>query len=606
MIVPFLANRIKFITIPIVVGEIIAGMVIGKSGYNVVQPNTTLSFLSEFGFAILMFLSGLEVNFNTLSSPIGKNKKPDLLEKPLPLAILYLLLTIALALLIGFGLSSFGLTKNPILMALILSTTSLGIVVPMLKERGLTNTTYGQSTLVAALVSDFVTLLLLSVVIAAVSQGLSADLLLFMVLLAMFFLAINVSRWLNNIPGLGKIIKELSHATSQIRVRGAIALMVLCVVLADTLRVEIILGAFLAGVIVSFSSQGRESPLHGKLDAIGYGFFIPIFFINVGAEFDLSSLLVSPGAFLLIPFLLVSAYLVKLLPAVIYRKLFSWRETLAMGMLLSSRLSLIIAASAISLKLGLISTGTNSAVILVAVLTCTFSPLLFSRILPPTKLKTRKDIIIVGTDQFAELIGQRLREDGEKIIFVGKNQEQIRLFQLNNFHSIPGNPAEETVLKAAGIENARALIALTPDQDLILEVCRLAKNNFQVPIIIARSDDPQTIQRLQEVGVQIVQPALASAIAIEGALQFPAAFAMLSDKKDNVDLADVILNNFAYEGISLRRTRLPGDALVIGIQRQGEMVVPHGDTILQKGDTLILIGSPESLRESRELLDGNR
>lgn len=604
---PFLANRIKFVTIPIVVGEILAGIIIGRSGFNLVEATPTLDFLSKFGFALLMFLSGLEVNFEILLLSDRVGEKIPVLKRPTTLAALYFLATIALAMVFAFALDKFKLTSNPILLGLILSTTSLGIVVPILKERQLTDTAYGQSILVAALISDFVTLLLLSTAIVAISQGFSPDLLLFIVLLVVFFLAIGISRWLKRIPGLDRVMTELSHATAQIRVRGSLALMVMCVVLADTLGVEIILGAFLAGAIVSFaSSKGHESALHGKLDAIGYGFFIPIFFISVGAEFDLGSLLGSPTALLLVPVLIVAAYLVKLVPAVLYRRLFSWREVFALGTLMSSRLSLIIAASAISLKLDLITSATNSSIILVAIITCTASPLLFSRILPAALSKQREDIIILGTDQFAVLIGQRLAESGESIKFIGQSQERLKAFAENGKTSVLGNPMDERILENAGLGNARALIALSNSPEIILEVCRLAIGTFGVPIVIARSDNTQTIQQLQELKVNVIQPTIAEALAIEGVLQFPAAFAMLTDKKDNVDLADVLLNNPRYNNLSLRKVRLPGDALVIGIQRQGEMVVPHGDTILKRDDILVLIGSPESLRDSQKLLNGKR
>ena len=605
LIVPFVANRIKIVTIPIVVGEILAGIVIGRSGFNLVEATPTLNFLSEFGFALLMFLSGLEVNFEMLRSSGGEAEKIPILQRPTTLAVLYFLSTVVLAMICAFALNQFSAASNPILLGLILSTTSLGIVVPMLKERDLTDTAYGQSVLVAALVSDFVTLLLLSTAIVAISQGFSPDLLLFVVLLATFFVAVAISRWLNRIPGLERVISELSHATAQIKVRGSLALMVMCVVLADALGVEIILGAFLAGAIVSFASgKGHESSLHEKLDAIGYGFFIPIFFINVGAGFDLGSLLSSPSALLLVPVLIAAAYLVKLIPAVLYRRLFSWREVFALGTLMSSRLSLIIAASAISLKLGLISTATNSSIILVAIITCTVSPLLFSRILPAAAAIIKENIVILGTDQFAILVGQRLTEGGGNITFVGENQEESEVVEDEKFANATGDPTDESVLEKAGLMNARALIALSNSPETLVAVCRLAVEKFQVPIIIARSDDPQTIRQLQEMKINVVQPTIAAVLAIEGALQFPAAFAMLTDKKDNVDVADVYLRNRRYHELSLRKTRLPGDALVIGIQRQGEMVVPHGDTTLKRGDVLVLIGSPESLRESNKLLSG--
>ena len=605
VVVPFLASRIQKIRFPLIVGEILAGIIIGKSGFNLVESTPTLDFLAEFGFTFLMFISGLEVNFDALFSDSFAKDKTARWQSPLSLATLCFTLTLLMAILIGFGLEATGLTGNPILMGLILSTTSLGIVVPILKERDLTRTTYGQTLLVSALVSDFITLLLLSLAIAVISKGLTLDLLLFMVLLVAFIIATRISKWINHIPFLPRIIEELSHATSQIRVRGAFALMAIWVVLSETLGVEVILGAFLAGAIMRAGRHGQQSSLGEKLDAIGYGFFIPIFFITVGAQFDLGALLVSKKNLLLAPILIVAAYAVKAIPTLLYKSRYSWKETLAAGALLSSRLSLIIAASAIALKMGLISTAANSNIILVAIITCTFSPLLFSRILPQPPSKNREGIVILGTEQLAVLIGQRLRQSGERITYIGHDQKELKRLGEESFLIVTGDPADEEVLESAGLQTARALIAISNTPESVFAACRLARERFDVPDIIARVDDGEMAAKLQALDVKVVQPTLATAVAIEGALLFPSGFAMLADKDDDVDMADVKLSNPQMINLPLRRVRLPGNALVLGIRRQGEMVVPHGDTVLKRRDTLILVGSPDSLLEARRCLDGD-
>jgi Kef-type K+ transport system membrane component KefB/Trk K+ transport system NAD-binding subunit len=603
VVVPIVTSRIRAFKFPIVVGEILAGIVIGKTGLNLVQSGPTLNFLSQFGFAFLMFLSGLEINTQMLFPPSVKKGNRNRAAHPVFLSVTSFAAAVAMAVVIGFGLTWVGLSRNPVLMGLILSTTSLGIVVPILKERNLTPTLYGQVILLSALVSDFVTILLLSLTIGLISRGLSLDLLLFMALLAAFVAAARVSRWVSRIPLLTRLADELSHATAQIQVRGAFALMVVWVVLAQSLGTEIILGAFLAGAIMSAGGRGHESTLREKLDAIGYGFFVPVFFITVGADFDMRALLVSRSDILLVPILTISAYVVKVVPALLFRRLFSWRETLAAGVLLSSRLSMIIAAAAIALKLALITPATNSAIILIAVLTCTLSPLLFSRILPPAVGRERKGVIILGTDQLAVLLGQRLRHSGEPVTFIGRDQQRLGDLHQSGFAAVFGSPEDEQVLVRAGMANARALIAVSHSPDLVLAVCRLGQDHYRIPIVIARADDPQSAQQLQALNVRVVQPPLAVALALEGALYFPAAFAMLMDQEDDVEIVDVPLRNRELDGRLLRRVRLPGDALVLGIQRNGEFVVPHGDTVLRSGDTLVLVGRPEALREARGWLD---
>jgi Kef-type K+ transport system membrane component KefB/Trk K+ transport system NAD-binding subunit len=602
VVVPLFASRIRIVRLPIVVGEILAGIAIGRSGLNLVEPSPTLNFLAEFGFTFLMFLSGLEVSFQTLftASEVGDGRPRW--KRPIPLALLSFGLTILLAMLAGLGLTSSGLTSNPILMGLILSTTSLGIVMPILKERQLMSSGFGQTLLITSLISDFSTLLLLSIAIAIISRGLSLDIILFLALLGAFMTAARISRWVSSNKIIARISGELAHATAQIHVRGAFALMVIWAVLAEALGVEVILGAFLAGAILSVGGQGQESTLREKLDAIGYGFFIPIFFIMAGTRFDLQALLLSPRSLILVTILVIAAYLIKLIPSFLFRSLFSWRETIAAGVLLSSRLSLIIAASAIALDLGIISTSTNSAVLLVAMVTCTFSPILFNRILAPTLEAKRRRVVILGTGQLAVLLGQRLRQSEEEVIFIGPDQAQLARLSEQGFDVCRGDPTDQHVLEQAGLPTARALLAVTKRPEIMSEVCRMAIGQFGVPSVIARADDSAGAQSLEQMGVRVVQPAMAVIMALEGALHFPTAFNLLVDRGEDLDLADVRLLNRSIAGRALRDVRLPGDALVLGVHRDGGMLVPHGDTVLKYGDVLMLVGSPDCIHSSRMTL----
>jgi Kef-type K+ transport system membrane component KefB/Trk K+ transport system NAD-binding subunit len=602
VLVPILATRLQRVRIPIVVGEILAGILIGKSGFNLVDPSPILTFLAQFGFTFLMFLSGLEIRMQnpTGLSRNGIGTRPYL--RPLPLSLSYFLLTLLSAGLVGSVMAAFNLARNTVLLGLILSTTSLGIVVPTLKERGLTGSVFGQTVLLSALISDFVTLLLLSLFISFF-KGSRGELLLFLVLLVSFFLMAMIGRKMARIPSLTKFLEELSHATAQIRVRGAFALLVIWVAAAEALGIEVILGAFLAGAILSVSSEGPESPLHGKLDAIGYGFFVPIFFIMVGVEFDLRALFASRSEIFLVPILIIAAYFVKLIPALIFRSVFSWRETFAAGSLLASRLSLIVAASAIALELNIISAATNSAIILMAVVTCTLSPILFSRILPPRPREKREGVMIAGTDQLAVLLGQWLEKAGEEVTFLGLDRDQVehlRKIGLNAIHADPGNPQ---ALEAAGLGKARALITMIHEPEAVLSACRAARQQFEVPEVIARADDPQLARQLHVLQVRAVQSGMAIALAMAGALRFPTAFSMLMDTADGVDVLDLHLSNETLVGRSLRHIKLPGDVLVLAIRRAGEVIVPHGNTVLHKEDTLAMIGNPDSLMEARNLIE---
>jgi CPA2 family monovalent cation:H+ antiporter-2 len=146
------------------------------------------------------------------------------------------------------------------------------------------------------------------------------------------------------------------------------------------------------------------------------------------------------------------------------------------------------------------------------------------------------------------------------------------------------------------------LVAVSTRDGVNLTASRLAKERFGVPNLIALGGDPDLAAQMSNQGLRVVQPQLATALALEGALHFPAAFDMLASHTDNVDVREAMLDNPRLNGLPMRRVHLPGDALVIGLRRKGDVLVPHGNTRLQRGDILMLVGHPDALREAKVLL----
>lgn len=603
--VPLLASRLRRLRLPIVVGEIMAGMIVGKSGLDLIETSPALDFLTIFGFTYLMFLSGLEVDFKVISGGANGRRTGFSLGNPIILGAAVFGLTIGIAFVAAQGLLQLNLIREPFVIALILSTTSLGIVVPVLKERGLMNTRFGQTLLMSALVADFGTLVLITVNVAILSRGLTLDVLLVFLLLVAFAAAVRVGKWIASIPGLPRLLDELSHATAQIRVRGAFALMVGFIVLSEWLGSEVILGAFLAGAVISLLSDREGSQLHLKMDAIGFGFFVPIFFIMVGVQFNLPALLTSTRALLLVPLLLGIAYVIKFVAALLYRVNFPWRDTLAAGGLLSARLSLIIAAAAIALDLGIIDDSVNAAIILVAIVTSTVSPLIFNRIFSVEQAVTRKGTILVGLGEASVLLAERLRRLGEPVTLVGPDSQWVRRLKERNLNVVGGDPTVPEVLAEAGAASASALVALAGHDAINLATCNLARQEFGVPNLIAQASNPELGSQLASQGVRVVQPQLATVLVLEGALHFPAAFDMLTNHDDGVEVREVELNNPRLNGRPLRLVRLPGDALVLGLRRDGEVLVPHGNTKLRQGDLLMLVGHWDSLEQALARLNNS-
>ncbi|MGD9093011.1 MAG: cation:proton antiporter, partial [Anaerolineales bacterium] len=603
-VIPVLAKRLERFGVPIVVYEIIAGMIVGRSGLNLIEPSHILTFLAEFGFAFLMFLSGLELDLRLLQptrpNPGGERRW----TQPLPLGFLIFLGTLLLAFSATTLFAPPGVSSNPLILGLILSTTSLGVVVPVLKERELTAKRFGQYLLLSSSIADFATLLLLTTVIAVLSRGLTLDLLLIPTLLLIFILVARVSRRASSDSRLQGALNSLSSATSQIRVRGALALMVAWVVLAEAFGVEVILGAFLAGAIAGLISGREDQDSREKLDAIGYGFFIPIFFIMVGVTFNLGAVLESTEGLLLLLWLIVVAFAVKILPALLLKFRFNWRQTLGGGMLLSSRLSLIIAASAIALSMGLISEVVNSDIILLAIITVTVAPFLFNRIYPRREEPFRSGIIVVGQDQLAEYIVERLGQGGEVVTAICPDQSRVNKFQDLGVKIIDDCEGYDEALERAGAAQTRALLDLTPDSEDTLQICELGKRKYGIPLVVSRIADVELIPELKKIDIKVVQPELATAMALEGAIRYPTAFEVLVHQAEDIDVTEVTVTNSRCIGSRLGELRLPGDVLILSILRDGTVMVPNAETVLRSRDRLGLIGSPVCVEEAVAVLKG--
>ncbi len=369
--IPILSDRIG---VPAVVGEIICGVIIGRSVLGLFTGEEEgIAFLSSFGFIFLMFLVGLEIDFSQVEVHGAKLFVFGSFTFLLTLAI-----SIFLTRQLGYGFY----------MALVLSTSSVGLIVPTLREQGLLKSEFGQTIIISAFVADFTTMLLLTVHTLYYEEGMTWGMVLIALVFVLFFAVYYVGKhaiW-HYPERLSKWFK--SDHPSEIGVRASFALLLVFVVLSDIVGVEAILGAFLAGVILSILFRGG-TVLEQKLYGIGYGFLIPIFFINVGMQFDLWTL--AGGGFYLVPLLLLIAFVVKIVPSLLFLIKYSLKESIAAGVLLSSRLSLIIAVAAVGMELGVIDTAMGSAIILLAIITSICCPTIFRRMHQHQRGKEKKE-----------------------------------------------------------------------------------------------------------------------------------------------------------------------------------------------------------------------
>lgn len=604
--VPLAISRFRRWAVPIVVGEILVGVLVGRSGLGLVaHGDSMLNLLSEFGFVFLMFLAGMEIDFSNINLSNRGNSKQQKVVGPITLSIMVFLLTLTLSAGIGFMMHRLGLVQDTWMMALILSTTSLGIVMPVLKENGMTGSRYGQALLLSALVADFATMLLITVEVAALSGGLTLDILLISVLFVVFFLIYRLGILsFNRLGLLRRTLEELSHTTARIKIRGAFALMLLFVALSEALGVEVILGAFLAGAMLSLLSTHEDLDAMHQLEAVGFGFFIPIFFIMVGVDFNLWALFGSSQALVLLPLLLVSAATVKMVPFLLYRLNFSWRQTLAAGVISSSRLSLIIAASAIGLRLGIISESVNAAVILVAIISVTVAPLLFQRMMPRQVVTDRPPVVVFGAGQVGLMVSQQLRGHHERVVLV--DEDASRLIRAQNqvgdgFRSMHSLVAEENPALAEILDQAQTVVVTYSDIALCQAICQSVRLRYGIEHIVALVNDVSAVADLEKINVSVVNPSLDQASLLTMLARNPTMYELLTRTDDKTEVVDVVVYRNDLVGKALRHLPLPGDVLIVALRRDGEFISPRGNTALEAEDHLTLVGSVNHMEEARQL-----
>jgi Kef-type K+ transport system membrane component KefB len=362
---PFLLGLAPQVRLPSVVFEIVAGIVIGPSVLGWVEVDQTIEVLALIGLALLLFLAGLEIDFGELHGRL------------LRLAFLGWALSFGIAVVVALLLSATGLVETPLLVAIILSATSLGVIVPVLKDVGELNSRFGQLVLAAASIADFGGVILLSLFFSGESGPGSTAILLtaFLGLLAVTFLVIRAAERSNRV---GEDLLRLQDSSAQIRVRAALLLMIAFVALAEGLGLELILGSFAAGALLSLLDRDRRLThpnFRTKLEAMGFGLFIPVFFVTSGIRFDLDALLDDPANLAMVPIFLAALFVVRGFPAVIYRRFVGDRRAAIAGVLQATSLPFIVAATTIGMELGAIDAAESSALIAAGLLSVLIFPL---------------------------------------------------------------------------------------------------------------------------------------------------------------------------------------------------------------------------------------
>ncbi|ATH63016.1 monovalent cation:proton antiporter family protein [Staphylococcus pasteuri] len=595
---PIIINRLNINFLPVVVAEILMGIIIGNSFLNLVTKDSMLSILSTLGFIFLMFLSGLEIDFNAFKKDSrprqGERKEEKKLPGHLNLAMTVFALIMIVSIILAYALKWFGLIDDVLLMIIIISTISLGVVVPTLKEMNIMRTTIGQFILLVAVLADLVTMILLTIYGAVNGHGGSTIWLTgILVVFTIIFYVIGV------LFKRMSFLQKLMGGTTQIGIRAVFALIILLVALAEGVGAEYILGAFLAGVVVSLLNPDEE--MVEKLDSFGYGFFIPIFFIMVGVDLDIPSLVKEPSLLIIIPILILAFIVSKLIPVFLIKRWFDMKTTVASAFLLTSTLSLVIAAAKIAEQLKTISAETSGLLILSAVITCVFVPVIFKKLFPvPNEMNRRIEVSLIGKNQLTIPIVQNLTSQLYDIsLYYRKDLSDSRKLS-DEITMVEIADYEQGILERLGLFDRDIVVCATNDDEINRKVALMAKEHG-VERVICRLESTNEDLEMKSLGIEIFSNYLSNKILLKGLIETPNMLNLLSNVETS--LYEIQMLNYKYENIQLRNFPFGGDIIFVRIVRNNDSIVPHGDTQLRYKDRLIVTGSKEYVDELKQELE---
>ncbi|KRK70842.1 monovalent cation:proton antiporter family protein [Lacticaseibacillus nasuensis] len=590
LLIPLFMARFRITSTPTAVAEIVVGMLLGPSLFNVVNPGGTLSELSDLGVVVLLFLSGMEIDFSLFKRGSGTAK-----WGPAKLAILGYAGIVGVALLLSYALKLVGLFSHFGFTTIVFITVALGVVIATLKEKELLSKPFGQTMLLLAAFGEVIPLIALTVYAATHGTTHQSVWLLLLIFVAAIVLLLWTRRPFS-------FFARIDKSTTQLDIRLAFFLIVTLVTIAQSVGAENILGAFLAGMVMKLL-RPREETLD-KLTSLGYGFFIPIFFIMTGVRINLRTLLADPSSLALIPLLLIGFLAAKLILLPILRLRFKPRNAIAGTWLISTTITLVVPALTVGRNLGILTTQQSGAFTLAAIITCIISPILFNRFYqaePDDVQPTR--VHFVGANLLTVPIAQQLSRGAYDITLYTDDQAKYKTYNSEaDVRLIPS--FSEGALNEAGAFDADIVMLAYFDHDKNVRVAHWALA-AKVPRIIARFEaknvEDSAYDELAAAGVEMYNSVDANIAMLRSLIETPSTLKMLNDS--TAGIYEIVVNNRRFTGLEIKNLPFIDAITVSQIFRDNHFIAPHGDTQLLLGDHLIFSGDKTAVAEIRAALE---
>ena len=595
LVIPIFMARFQISNVPTAVAEIIVGIIMGSSGFNLITSTHDLTLLSNLGVILLMFLSGMEIDFDLLqrkNNPKGKSQAGKTVD-PLKTAITAFIGIVIMAFVLAYVLRLTGLFSEVMLAAIILMTVALGVVIATLKEKDILGRPIGQTILLTAVLGEVIPLLLLTIY-ASINGGNAEQLwLIILLFVAAIFL-------LRRFKQLYLWFAKITKSTTQLDIRLAFFLIFALVTVAETVGAENILGAFLAGVVMKLLEPSEATK--DKLTSIGYGFFIPIFFIMTGVGLNLRSLFAHPSSLMLLPVLVIFLFIAKVPVLLTYVRYFQKKNAFAGGFLTATTITIVLPTLQVARKLHAITSTQSDAFILAAVIVCILSPIVFNSnfvLLPEDKIKEK--VAIVGANAVTVPVAHDLHANwySVKMFTDKKNQYKTYDSRVENLTFLP-NLDEETLEKDGVFDGDIVVAANRADEDNI-KIARMAKEKGVNRVIARLSEvDSKTLTEFNEKGIEVFNSTNVHAALMRAMIESPTVYRIMTDTK-NI-LYSVKVKNTHYTGRQLMDLEFIDQITVSRIKRGDEWLIPRGATVIEQGDILVFSGEFKVADRVRDLL----
>jgi Kef-type K+ transport system membrane component KefB len=362
---PLLARLIPRRLVPPVVLEVLAGIAIGPQGLGLVRPVGGVYVLYLLGFGFLLFLAGQEVEVERFRGPTFR------------LTVASYLVTLAVAFALALALRQIASGADVRLLALGLTASAVGVIVPVLRDAGEIDSDFGQLAIMAGSVGEFAALLLLTVLFSAQPEPTWVQVAYVVALGVAAVVGAIALRRMWRSAWMRRALLATDQSTSQLRVRGAFVILLTFSALAHEFGVDALLGAFVGGVVLNIADRDdrpTRERYQGKLRAIGYGFLVPVFFIVTGVQFDIRSLFASASSLALMPAVVAGILIARAAPALLYRRKLGIRPAIAAGLLQATTLTFPVVVAEVGRSLGLLTPATSAALIGAALLSVLIFP----------------------------------------------------------------------------------------------------------------------------------------------------------------------------------------------------------------------------------------